>query len=104
VGEAEGAIGVRVERTGPRALRVAGRTTFAPVVQVSVEDGHNILFGPADVPVRDGRFAVDATLEPTERARVFVYVTDPRGMSQTVVAMDRDTRSATSGPTPAAAP
>lgn len=96
-GESDGAIGVRVERRGEREVTVAGRTE-EETVQVSVEDGHRVLFGPAEVPVRDGRFRIDLAYEATESPTVFVYVADPLGEHQTVVPLARGDDLAAAGP------
>lgn len=104
-GESNGVIGVRVEQPRPRELTVHGLTTSVDsVVQVSVEDGHRVLFGPADVPVRDGRFRIDFAHEPSDRAAVFVYVADPAGQHQTVVPVAARAREAAAGPTTDATP
>lgn len=98
-GESDGVIGVRVEQPRPRELAVHGATTSPDsVVQVSVEDGHRVLFGPADVPVRRGRFRVDFAHEPTDRPSVLVYVGDPAGRHQTVVPVAAGAREAAAGP------
>lgn len=104
-GESDGVIGVRVEQPRPRELTVHGATASADsVVQVSVEDGHRILFGPADVAVRDGRFRIDFAHEPSDRPAVFVYVGDPAGRHQTVVPVATQARAAAAGPSVDAAP
>ena len=66
-----------------------GRTD-ARALQLSVEDGHNVLYGPADVEVRDGTFRTDIALEPTDRPTVFAYVTEPDGARQWVVPIPLD--------------
>lgn len=101
----DGAIGVRVEQPRPRELVVYGATTAAvQSLQVSVEDGHRVLFGPMDVPVRGGRFRADFAHEPSDRETVFVYVSDPEGVHQTVVPVARGAAGAAGGPPVDAAP
>jgi hypothetical protein len=83
-----GDIPVDVVRTGAAALSIDGRSAL-PSVQVSVEDGHRVLFGPTDVPVRAGRFHVDVPSAETDQAAVYAYVADPSGAQQTVVRVPR---------------
>lgn len=104
-GESDGVIGVRVEQPRPRELTVHGAASSADsTVQVSVEDGHNVLFGPAGVPVRGGRFRIDFAHAATDRPTVYVYVTDPAGRHQTVVPVPAGAREAAAGPSVEARP
>ncbi len=89
---------VEVLQPRPRELTVNGRTSVTPVVQVSVEDGHRVLYGPAEVPVSGGAFRLDLVHEATEAPRVFVYVSDPAGLHQAVVALAPTDQRATPGP------
>ncbi|HET6229970.1 MAG TPA: hypothetical protein VFE05_07875 [Longimicrobiaceae bacterium] len=84
----DGDIPVDVVRTGRAGLSIDGRSAL-PSVQVSVEDGHRVLFGPTDVPVQDGRFHVDVPSVETDQAAIYAYVADPSGAHQTVVRIPR---------------
>ena len=85
---------VQVQWTGDLAYALQG-TAPVPVLQVSVEDGHNVLFGPAEVQVADGRFSIDLEIEPTEMPTVFAYITTPSGDRQWVVPIPRGQESVT---------
>jgi hypothetical protein len=80
----EPGLAVVVERRAAGEYVVYGRTE-ASALQLSVEDGHNVLYGPADVEVRGGAFRTDVRLERTDRPTVFAYITEPSGRRQWVV-------------------
>jgi hypothetical protein len=81
---AEAGLAVVVNRRGERAYTLWGRTD-AQALELSVEDGHNVLYGPVQVEVRGGVFSTELALEPTTRPTVFAYVTEPGGARQWVV-------------------
>jgi hypothetical protein len=81
---AEAGLAVVVSRRGERAYALWGRTD-AQALELSVEDGHNVLYGPVQVEVRGGVFSTELALEPTTRPTVFAYVTEPGGARQWVV-------------------
>jgi hypothetical protein len=80
---AQPGLAVVVERRGEGYV-IFGRTD-APALELSVEDGHNVLYGPAEVPVAGGAFRAEVTLNPTDRETVFVYLAEPSGARQWVV-------------------
>jgi hypothetical protein len=86
---AQGGLAVVVNRRGAGSYVMWGRTDAA-ALQLSVEDGHNVLYGPADVEVRGGAFRTEIALEPTDRPTVFAYVTEPDGARQWVVPIPLD--------------
>jgi hypothetical protein len=67
-----------------------GRTRAASTVQLTVEDGHDVLYGPVDLPVTGGSFGTDLTLEPTDKRTVYAYLSDPAGKNQWVVTIPVD--------------
>ena len=75
---------------GDRRFTIDGRTRGAATVQLTVEDGHDVLYGPVDVPVTGGSFRAEVTLEPTQRRTVQAYLSDPAGNRQWVVAIPLD--------------
>jgi hypothetical protein len=77
-----------------------GRTDAA-ALELSVEDGHNVLFGPTEVEVRGGAFRVELALERTDRPTVFAYLVEPGGARQWVVPIPRDGTRVTWGEDPA---
>lgn len=81
---AQAGLAVVVNRRGERAYTMWGRTD-ARALELSVEDGHNVLYGPAQIEVRGGAFSTEIALEPTDRPTVFAYVTEPDGARQWVV-------------------
>jgi hypothetical protein len=79
-----------VTKLGERRFTIDGRTRGASTVQLTVEDGHDVLYGPVDVPVTGGRFRAEVTLEPTQRRTVYAYLSEPAGRRQWVVAIPLD--------------
>ena len=79
-----------VTKLGERRYTIDGRTRGATTVQLTVEDGHDVLYGPVDVPVAGGSFRAEVTLEPTQRRTVFAYLSDPAGKRQWVVPIPLD--------------
>jgi hypothetical protein len=93
---AEAGLAVVVERRAAGEYVMFGRTQ-ASALQLSVEDGHNVLYGPADVEVSGGAFRTDLRLEPTTRPTVFVYITEPGGQRQWVVPIPLESTRVTWG-------
>lgn len=79
-----------VTKLGERRFTIDGRTRGASTVQLTVEDGHDVLYGPVDVPVTGGGFRAEVTLEPTQRRTVYAYLSDPAGKRQWVVTIPLD--------------
>jgi hypothetical protein len=79
-----------VTKLGDRRYTIDGRTRGATTVQLTVEDGHDVLYGPVDVPVTGGSFRAEVTLEPTQRRTVQAYLSDPAGKRQWVVTIPLD--------------
>lgn len=79
-----------VTKLGERRYTIDGRTRGATTVQLTVEDGHDVLYGPVDVPVTGGSFRAEVTLEPTQRRTVYAYLSDPAGKRQWVVTIPLD--------------
>jgi hypothetical protein len=79
-----------VTRLGERRFTIDGRTHGATTVQLTVEDGHDVLYGPVDVPVTGGSFRAEVTLEPTQRRTVQAYLSDPAGKRHWVVTIPLD--------------
>ena len=82
-------LAVVLERRGARTYAIQGRTD-ARALELSVEDGHNILYGPAEIDVQGGTFRTEITLEPTDRPTVFAYVTSRDGARQWVIPIPLD--------------
>jgi hypothetical protein len=96
--EIEPGIAIAVRRTASRAYTFYGATDRVPELRLSVEDGHNILFGPAAIPVVAGRFRADFLIEPTDRDHIFFYVTDGEGGRLAVVPVDTARELTSAGP------
>lgn len=79
-----------VTKLGERRYTIDGRTRGATTVQLTVEDGHDVLYGPVDVPVTGGSFRAEVRLEPTQRRTVYAYLSDPAGKRQWVVTIPLD--------------
>jgi len=85
---AEAGMAVVAERRGDGYV-VFGRTD-AQALELSVEDGHNVLFGPAVVELSGGAFRIDVTLDRTDRDTVFAFFSEPGGERQWVVPVPLD--------------
>lgn len=84
------ALTVTVVRRGERRFSLEGRTRAADALEVTVEDGHNVLYGPTSVEVADGAFRTELAVSPTPMETVYAYITDPAGTRQWVVPIPLD--------------
>lgn len=83
-----------VRRRGPDAFRLEGRAPV-PALELTVEDGHDVLFGPVPLEVAaDGAFATEFETAPTDLAQVVVFLSDPSGARQWTVAVPRGAEEA----------
>jgi hypothetical protein len=88
-----------VRREGEGSYVLHGRTEAAETLQFSVEDGHYVLFGPAELPVRDdGTFRISFAIDPTEFSTVYAYLVDPGGTGQWVIPIPLDAERVEWGP------
>ena len=91
-------------REGENGWLVWGATRVREPLELSVEDGERVLFGPVPLLVRDGRFRADIAVEPGARS-AFVYVADARGTREWRVGLPRWRREVRFGaPLPADPP
>jgi hypothetical protein len=90
-------VAVAAEKTAPRSYRVRGWTDRADSVRLEVEDGHDVLFGPATVPVRENEFSLEFRHAPTNRDHIFLYLTDAEGNRLAVVPVDTTRALTTAG-------
>lgn len=85
-------------KEGDNGYLVWGRTTSPEALDLSVEDGDRVLFGPVPLLAREGRFRLDFTVEPTERSVLYLYLSDARGARQWRVEIPRGRREVRFGP------
>jgi hypothetical protein len=85
-------------REGDDGYLVWGRTTSREALELSVEDGERVLFGPVPLLAREGRFRVDFTVEPTERRVLYLFLSDAGGGRQWRVEIPRGRREVRFGP------
>ncbi len=85
-------------REGETGYVVWGRTSAVEPLEISVEDGDRVLYGPAPLPVDGGAFRADFAIEPTPKPAVFVYVADAAGRRQWKVEVPRDRPEVRFGP------
>jgi len=90
-------IALRVRKESEGAYVLHGRTEAVDVLEVTVEDGERVLFGPAPVAVTDGSFRTEMRIEPTDSAVVYVYLGDPAGKRQWRVPVPRRMREVAFG-------
>jgi hypothetical protein len=81
---ADSVLSIEFERRGEGTYAVTGRTS-ASTLEVSVEDGHNVLYGPERVAVSGGAFRTEVAIAATSRPTVYAYITEPGGSRQWVV-------------------
>jgi hypothetical protein len=80
------AIRVGARHVGGQTWVLTGTSGSVPELQVSVEDGRYVLYGPEAVAVKDGRFRVELKLPATDRpASLRAFVGDAAGEHQAVV-------------------
>lgn len=79
-----------VQKLGERRYSLSGRVRGSSTVQITVEDGHDVLYGPVDVPVTGGAFRTEVSLEATQARTVQAYLSDPAGTRQWVVPIPLD--------------
>lgn len=96
--EVEPGIALAVRKLGSRTYMLYGRTDRAALLELSVEDGHNVLFGPEVVPVENERFRIDLVTEPSDRSHVFFYIATREGERLAVVPVDTARELTTAGP------
>ena len=77
-------LSVVFERVRAGTYDVSGGTS-ASALELSVEDGHNVLYGPERVTVASGVFRTEVSMAPTERPTVYAYIAEPGGTRQWVV-------------------
>jgi hypothetical protein len=85
--EAAGAaLHAAAEHVGGRTWVVSGTWNAAGGLEVSVEDGRYVLYGPEAVAVKDGRFRVELKLPATDRPTALrAFIGDAAGRHQVVV-------------------
>ena len=85
-------------KEGDNGYLVWGRTTSPEALDLSVEDGDRVLFGPVPLLAREGRFRVDFTIEATERPMLYLFLSDAGGARQWRVEIPRGRREVRFGP------
>ncbi|MDB4950243.1 MAG: hypothetical protein JWM27_2892 [Gemmatimonadetes bacterium] len=86
----DAAIQARAAHVGGRTWVLTGTAPTGQPLEVSVEDGRYVLYGPEPVPVRDGKFRVELKLPATDRpTSLHAFLGDPKGERQVVVALPR---------------
>lgn len=107
--EIEPGVSVTIRRLGEWRYLLTGHIDRVPALELTVEDGHNILFGPEHLPVTDGRFRMEFVMDSTDlpQAIALLHGTDGRRLAVIRIDFDRevivagepiDTTSAEAGP------
>ena len=91
------ALSLVARREGEHGYLVWGRTRVREALELSVEDGDRVLFGPVPLLVRDGRFRADIAVERAGRAP-FLYVATADGAREWRVDLPRWRREVRIGP------
>lgn len=76
------------KHVGGRTWVISGTSKATDNLEVSVEDGRYVLYGPETVPVKDGRFRAELKLPATDRPTALrAFVGDAAGRHQAVVVL-----------------
>jgi hypothetical protein len=82
---------VAMVRRGPlRRYSISGETRAADALQLTLEDGERVLYGPTELEVQEGHFHLEFVSEPSERTQKTVYLTTGDGARQWVIALPAD--------------
>jgi hypothetical protein len=82
---------VALVRRGPaRRFSVSGETRATEVLQLTLEDGERVLYGPAELEVDEGHFHAEFVSEPSERTQKTVYLSTADGARQWVIQLPPD--------------
>lgn len=95
---ADTALVATVRRGQGRRYSISGETRAAGSLELTLEDGHRVLFGPTPVEVDEGHFHLEFTAEPSDRAGATVFITSPDGARQWVIAVPPDSQQVRFGP------
>jgi hypothetical protein len=83
----EGGLVALVRRGAGRRYHVSGETRAAGVLQLTLEDGERVVYGPTELEVEEGRFHIEFVSEPSERTQKTVYLTTADGAKQWEIAI-----------------
>jgi hypothetical protein len=87
-----------VARREGEGYLIWGRTAARAPLELSVEDGERVLFGPVPLLLREGRFRADIALEPTRSRTVSLHIADAAGTREWRVELPRRRREVRFGP------
>ncbi len=87
-GEEDTGLSLVARREGEHGYLVWGSTRAREALDLSVEDGERVLFGPVPLLVHDGRFRADIAVELAGRA-AFLYISSANGARQWRVGLPR---------------
>jgi hypothetical protein len=95
-GPEDPALSLVARREGEHGYLIWGRTRVREALELSVEDGDRVLFGPVPLLVRDGRFRADIAVSPGRAA--FLNVATADGAREWRVGLPRWRREVRIGP------
>jgi len=86
-----------VQRDADGGLVVTGSVGVDWTLELSVEDGRRVLYGPTPVDVENGRFQAEFVAERSDQPALSLYVTTTDGARQWVIPIPADQIDARSG-------
>lgn len=88
---AEHPAGVAIKKVSGREYMMYGEVMVeTSEIELTVEDGHNVLFGPAWVPVRNGWFRIDFVIDETDQDQAMALIRVRPELEQMVVPIQFD--------------
>ncbi|HET6765268.1 MAG TPA: hypothetical protein VFH27_16390 [Longimicrobiaceae bacterium] len=83
------AIAVTASQPAPGTWVLAGTAPGAGPLELTVEDGASVVYGPESVPVTNGRFRIEISLRDAAPGRKLqAFIGDPAGMNQAAVVLN----------------
>jgi hypothetical protein len=79
-----------VQRDASGRFRVVGEVGEDWTLEISVEDGRQVLFGPAQVDAENGRFQAEFEAAPTDQPELRLFITTAGGERQWVIPIPAD--------------
>jgi hypothetical protein len=82
-------IAVTAAHPAPGTWVLSGTAPGPGALELTVEDGASVVYGPESVPIRDGRFRAEVSIREVAQGRTLqAYIGDPAGMQQAAIVLN----------------